>query len=30
MNCADHAKVNGHYPAGTKLYPTAITVFLDP
>ncbi len=30
MNCADHKKVNGQFPAGTHIYPTAITVFLDP
>jgi hypothetical protein len=30
MSCADHKKVNGQFPAGTRFYPTAITVFLDP
>ncbi|MEP7125324.1 MAG: hypothetical protein ABJE95_30615 [Byssovorax sp.] len=30
MNCADQPKLNGQFPAGTKFYPTAITVFLLP
>ncbi len=30
MNCADHAKVNGQFPPGTRLYPAAITVFVAP
>ena len=30
MSCADHAKQNGAYPVGTRFYPTAVTVFLDP
>lgn len=29
-SCADHKKVNGHYPPGTKMYENVITVFLDP
>ena len=30
MNCADHKRVNGQFPVGTRFYPTAVTVFLDP